>query len=72
MTKETREGNDLFSLSFYIIVHQLWKSRQELMQSKGPGGKSSCRHHRGELITGLLPMICSDIFFIIPGSTVQK
>lgn len=24
---------DLFSLIFYIIVHQLWKSRQELKQS---------------------------------------
>lgn len=63
MIKETREGNDLFSLSFYIIVHQLWKSRQELMQSKGPGGKSSFKHHRGVLITGLLSMICSNFFF---------
>ena len=48
---------DLFSLIFYVIVHQLWKSRQKLKQSEGHGGKGSCRHHRGVLITGIFPMI---------------
>jgi hypothetical protein len=62
-----RERVDLIYTSTLLFIT---KESQDRNSSRAePGGRSSCRGHKGVLLTGLLPMACSACFLIEPKTT---